>query len=75
MLRKCYKSNLCFLLLAFSIFEKVRIFLIKPDYQLSFKKFFNNHSCRYTGKASNVYLYYTPESKFWNQGVSARIEP
>lgn len=28
----------------------------------------------YTGKASNVYLYYTPESKFWNQGISAKIE-
>lgn len=30
---------------------------------------------RYTGKASNVYLYYMPESKFWNEGISAKIEP
>ncbi|SIQ57820.1 TonB-dependent receptor plug domain-containing protein [Chryseobacterium indoltheticum] len=29
----------------------------------------------YTGKASNVYLYYMPESKFWNEGIKARIEP
>ncbi len=29
----------------------------------------------YTGKASNVYLYYMPESKFWNEGVKAKIEP
>lgn len=28
----------------------------------------------YTGKASNVYLYYTPESKYWNRGVVAKIE-
>ncbi|RZJ47723.1 MAG: hypothetical protein EOO19_09000 [Chryseobacterium sp.] len=29
----------------------------------------------YTGKASNVYLYYMPEAKFWNVGISAKIEP
>ncbi|MCX8523820.1 TonB-dependent receptor plug domain-containing protein [Chryseobacterium formosus] len=29
----------------------------------------------YTGKASNVYLYYMPESKFWNEGIKAVIEP
>lgn len=29
----------------------------------------------YTGKASNVYLYYTPESKAWNEGIKAKIEP
>ena len=29
----------------------------------------------YTGKASNVYLYYMPESKFWNEGIKAKIEP
>lgn len=29
----------------------------------------------YTGKASNVYLYYMPEAKFWNEGISAKIEP
>jgi len=29
----------------------------------------------YTGKASNVYLYYMPEAKFWNGGISAKIEP
>lgn len=29
----------------------------------------------YTGKASNVYLYYMPESKSWNEGIKARIEP
>ncbi|KQT18594.1 hypothetical protein ASG31_07725 [Chryseobacterium sp. Leaf404] len=29
----------------------------------------------YTGKASNVYLYYMPEAKFWNQGLQAKIEP
>jgi len=28
----------------------------------------------YTGKSSNVYMYYMPESKFWNQGVTAKIE-
>ncbi|OBW42456.1 A-macroglobulin complement component [Chryseobacterium sp. MOF25P] len=29
----------------------------------------------YTGKASNVYLYYMPESKFWSEGIKAKIEP
>ncbi|MCX8531246.1 TonB-dependent receptor plug domain-containing protein [Chryseobacterium luquanense] len=29
----------------------------------------------YTGKASNVYLYYMPEVKFWNEEVKAVIEP
>lgn len=29
----------------------------------------------YTGKASNVYLYYMPEAKFWNEGITAKIEP
>lgn len=29
----------------------------------------------YTGKASNVYLYYMPESKFWNEGIRAVINP
>ncbi|WP_139423117.1 alpha-2-macroglobulin family protein [Chryseobacterium mulctrae] len=29
----------------------------------------------YTGKASNVYLYYMPESKFWNEGIKTKIEP
>ncbi|WP_223605642.1 TonB-dependent receptor plug domain-containing protein [Chryseobacterium sp. OSA05B] len=29
----------------------------------------------YTGKASNVYLYYMPEAKYWNEGIRARIEP
>lgn len=29
----------------------------------------------YTGKSSNAYLYYMPEEKYWNQGISARIEP
>jgi TonB-dependent SusC/RagA subfamily outer membrane receptor len=29
----------------------------------------------YTGKASNIYLYYTPEAKFWNEGINAKIEP
>lgn len=29
----------------------------------------------YTGKASNVYLYYMPEAKFWNEGIKAKIEP
>lgn len=28
----------------------------------------------YTGKSSNVYMYYMPESKFWNQGITAKIE-
>jgi TonB-dependent SusC/RagA subfamily outer membrane receptor len=28
----------------------------------------------YTGKSSNVYMYYMPEAKFWNQGITARIE-
>lgn len=27
----------------------------------------------YTGKASNVYLYYMPEAKFWNEGIKAKI--
>lgn len=30
---------------------------------------------KYTGKASNVYLYYMPESKFWNEGIEAVVEP
>lgn len=30
---------------------------------------------RYTGKASNVYLYYMPESKFWNEGILVNVEP
>lgn len=29
----------------------------------------------YTGKASNIYLYYMPEAKFWNEGIKAKIEP
>lgn len=29
----------------------------------------------YTGKASNVYLYYMPEAKFWNEGIKTKIEP
>lgn len=29
----------------------------------------------YTGKSSNVYLYYMPEAKYWNQGITAAIEP
>ncbi|SMC96420.1 TonB-dependent receptor plug domain-containing protein [Chryseobacterium sp. YR221] len=29
----------------------------------------------YTGKSSNVYLYYMPEAKYWNQGITASIEP
>ncbi|PTT35425.1 hypothetical protein DBR28_12310, partial [Chryseobacterium sp. HMWF028] len=29
----------------------------------------------YTGKSSNVYLYYMPEAKHWNQGITAKIEP
>ena len=24
----------------------------------------------YTGKSSNVYLYYMPEAKYWNQGIT-----
>jgi TonB-dependent SusC/RagA subfamily outer membrane receptor len=28
----------------------------------------------YIGKTSNVYLYYMPESKFWNEGIKAKIE-
>ncbi|MFY1046696.1 hypothetical protein [Chryseobacterium sp. GP-SGM7] len=28
----------------------------------------------YTGKASNVYLYYMPEAKFWNEGIQAVIQ-
>ena len=29
----------------------------------------------YTGKSSNIYLYYMPEAKYWNQGITASIEP
>ncbi|MBB6331027.1 TonB-dependent SusC/RagA subfamily outer membrane receptor [Chryseobacterium sediminis] len=29
----------------------------------------------YTGKSSNVYLYYMPEAKYWNQGITTSIEP
>lgn len=29
----------------------------------------------YTGKASNVYLYYMPEAKCWNEGIKAAVEP
>ncbi|CAI8769353.1 TonB-dependent receptor plug domain-containing protein [Chryseobacterium sp. IT-36CA2] len=29
----------------------------------------------YTGKSSNVYLYYMPEAKYWNQGITTKIEP
>ncbi|MDV7698795.1 hypothetical protein N6B72_17855 [Chryseobacterium soli] len=31
-------------------------------------------SGEYTGKSSNVYLYYMPEAKFWNQGLAAKID-
>jgi hypothetical protein len=26
-------------------------------------------------KASNAYLYYMPEAKFWNEGIKVRIQP
>lgn len=29
----------------------------------------------YTGKAGNVYLYYMPEKKFWNEGINVKIQP
>lgn len=29
----------------------------------------------YTGKSSNVYLYYMPEARYWNQGITTKIEP
>ncbi|WP_158563347.1 TonB-dependent receptor plug domain-containing protein [Chitinophaga silvatica] len=29
----------------------------------------------YQAKASNCYLYYTPEHKFWNQGLSIEVQP
>lgn len=29
----------------------------------------------YTGKSSNVYLYYMPEAQYWNQGINVKIEP
>ncbi|WP_326984448.1 TonB-dependent receptor plug domain-containing protein [Chryseobacterium sp. MYb264] len=29
----------------------------------------------YTGKASTIYLYYMPESKYWNEGIKAKVEP
>lgn len=29
----------------------------------------------YTGKSSNVYLYYMPEAKHWSQGITTQIEP
>lgn len=29
----------------------------------------------YTGKSSNVYLYYMPEAKYWNQGITTIIQP
>ncbi|MBP2616724.1 TonB-dependent receptor plug domain-containing protein [Chryseobacterium jejuense] len=29
----------------------------------------------YTGKSSNVYLYYMPESKYWNEGINTKIKP
>ncbi|NIF06562.1 TonB-dependent receptor plug domain-containing protein [Chryseobacterium sp. Tr-659] len=29
----------------------------------------------YTGKSSSVYLYYMPESKYWNQGITTKVEP
>lgn len=29
----------------------------------------------YTGKASNIYLYYMPEAQFWNEGINAKIQP
>ncbi len=29
----------------------------------------------YTGKSSNVYLYYMPESKYWSQGIKTVIIP
>ncbi|MCT2406170.1 hypothetical protein NZD88_01205 [Chryseobacterium antibioticum] len=28
----------------------------------------------YIGKSSNVYLYYMPEAKYWNEGLSVKIE-
>ncbi|MGN7863187.1 TonB-dependent receptor plug domain-containing protein [Chryseobacterium sp. 22458] len=29
----------------------------------------------YTGKSGNVYLYYMPESKYWNPGITVKTEP
>ncbi len=29
----------------------------------------------YTGKSGNVYLYYMPESKYWNPGIMVKTEP
>lgn len=29
----------------------------------------------YTGKASNIYLYYMPEAKYWNEGIKVNIQP
>ncbi|MDG4652736.1 TonB-dependent receptor plug domain-containing protein [Chryseobacterium arthrosphaerae] len=29
----------------------------------------------YTAKSGNIYLYYMPESKYWNEGISVKIEP
>jgi hypothetical protein len=30
---------------------------------------------KYKAKASNVYLYYTPEGKHWNEGLEVEIAP
>ena len=29
----------------------------------------------YTAKSGNIYLYYMPESKYWNEGIPVKIEP
>ncbi|KAA0128440.1 TonB-dependent receptor plug domain-containing protein [Chryseobacterium sp. SN22] len=29
----------------------------------------------YTGKASNIYLYYMPEAKYWNEGIKVNVQP
>ncbi|OCK51556.1 hypothetical protein BA768_15560 [Chryseobacterium sp. CBo1] len=57
-----------YLVLYWEYFEANEIKTINLDLKVEF-------AGDYIGKASNVYLYYMPESKFWNEGIKAIIEP
>lgn len=56
-----------YLVLYWEHFDANEIKIINLDLKVEF-------AGKYTGKASNVYLYYMPESKFWNEGISVNIE-
>lgn len=56
-----------YLVLYWEHFDAGEIKVINLDLKVEF-------AGEYTGKASNVYLYYMPEAKYWNEGLSVKIE-